>query len=161
MNHPSAFAEEIMLRRIRTDDCESIRKICAEELGYECEGSLIEARISELDEDREAVFVAEIDGRIAGFIHVERYRLLYCEDMANILGLAVAGDYQRRGLGKALLKKAEQWAENNDIHVMRLNSGAKRTEAHEFYRAMNFLNENDRKDSSGVYKFSHVEPGKS
>jgi GNAT superfamily N-acetyltransferase len=139
------FMEVIMVRRIRTDDCENIRKICVEELGYECERGLIEARVNELDENREAVFVAESDNRIVGFIHVEKYKVLYFEDMANILGLAIAKNYQRCGFGKELLKEAEQWAENNNIHMMRLNSGMKRTEAHKFYRAMNFLNEKDQK----------------
>ena len=134
-----------MIRKIKIDDCEEIRIICVEELGYECEKDLIETRINELDENREAVFVAETDNRIIGFIHVEKYKLLYSEDMVNILGLAVAKNYQRCGFGKDLLRKAEQWARNNNIHIIRLNSGAKRTDAHEFYRAMNFLNEKEQK----------------
>ena len=134
-----------MIRKIKIDDCEEVRIICVEELGYECEKDLIETRINELDENREAVYVAETDNRIIGFVHVEKYKLLYSEDMVNILGLAVAKNYQRCGFGKNLLKKAEQWARDNNIHIIRLNSGAKRTDAHEFYRAMNFLNEKDQK----------------
>jgi GNAT superfamily N-acetyltransferase len=137
--------EVIMVRRIRVDDCENIRKICAEELGYACERSLIEARVRALEETREAVFVAESDNQVVGFLHVETYRLLYCEDMANILGLAIAKHYQRRGFGRALLREAELWAKNHHIHTMRLNSGMERTEAHQFYRDMNFLNEKDQK----------------
>ncbi len=134
-----------MIRKIKSTDCEEVRKICIEELGYECERSLIEAKVRELDESREVVFVAETDNRIAGFVHVERYNVLYIEDMANILGLAVSKDYQRRGFGKELLQAAEQWARNNGISVIRLNSGMKRTEAHKFYRAMDFLDEKDQK----------------
>ena len=134
-----------MIRKIKIDDCEEVRIICVEELGYECEKDLIETRINELDENREAVYVAETDNQIIGFVHVEKYKLLYSEDMVNILGLAVAKNYQRCGFGKNLLKKAEQWARDNNIHIIRLNSGAKRTDAHEFYRAMNFLNEKDQK----------------
>lgn len=134
-----------MIRKIKIDDCEEVRIICVEELEYECEKDLIETRINELDENREAVYVAETENRIIGFVHVEKYKLLYSEDMVNILGLAVAKNYQRCGFGKNLLKKAEQWARDNNIHIIRLNSGAKRTDAHEFYRAMNFLNEKDQK----------------
>lgn len=48
-----------MIRKIKSADCEEVRKICIEEPGYECERSLIAARVRELDESREAVFVAE------------------------------------------------------------------------------------------------------
>ena len=112
-----------MVRKIKSTDCEEVRKICIEELGYECERGFIEARINEL----------------------EKYKVLYCEDMANILGLAVAEDYQRCGFGKELLNEAEQWARNNGIDMLRLNSGMKRTAAHKFYRAMDFLDEKDQK----------------
>lgn len=89
-----------MVRKIKPTDCEEVRKICVEDLGYECERDLIESRVKELDESREAVFVAETDNRIAGFIHVEKYKLLYGEEMVNVLGLAVARNYQRCGFGK-------------------------------------------------------------
>lgn len=134
-----------MVRKMKLADCEEVRKICIEELGYECEKDFIEARVNALEESREAVFVAEADNRIAGFVHVEKYRLLYSEDMANRLGLAVAGDYRRCGFGKELLKEAEQWARKNGMKGIRLNSGMKRTEAHKFYRAMDFLDEKDQK----------------
>ena len=134
-----------MIRKIKFTDCEEVREICIEELGYECERGLIAARVNELDESREAVFVAEIDNKIVGFVHVEKYKLLYCEDMVNILGLAVAEDYQRCGFGKELLNEAEQWARNNGIKILRLNSGMKRTAAHKFYRAMDFIDEKDQK----------------
>ncbi len=134
-----------MIRKIKFTDCREVWKICTEEMGYECERDLIEARVRELDESREAVFVAETDSRIAGFVHVEKYKVLYIEDMANILGLAVSKDYQCRGFGKELLQAAEQWARDNAISVIRLNSGMKRTAAHKFYRAMDFLDEKDQK----------------
>ena len=65
--------------------------------------------------------------------------------MANILGLAVAGDHQRCGFGKVLLNEAEQWARNNGIKILRLDSGMKRTSAHEFYRAMDLIDDKDQK----------------
>ena len=53
-----------------------------------------------MDKNRECVFVADIDGEIAGFVHVEKYNLLYCKSMANILGLAVSNKFRRQGLGE-------------------------------------------------------------
>lgn len=42
------------------------------------------------------VFVAEVDAKVVGFLHVEKYKVLYLESMINILGLAVANNYQKK-----------------------------------------------------------------
>lgn len=110
-------------------------------MGYECDEELVRMRLSELDSTREAVFVAEDNGRIMGFVHVEKYNLLYFESMANILGLAVAQSDRRKGLGRKLMAEAECWAKDNGIYTMRLNSGADRTHAHSFYRAIGYNEE--------------------
>lgn len=127
-----------MIRRASADDYIDICKISREDMGYECDEELVRMRLSELDSTREAVFVAEDDGKIMGFVHVEKYNLLYFESMANILGLAVAQSDRRKGLGRKLMAKAECWAKDNGIHIMRLNSGTGRTHAHSFYRAIGY-----------------------
>ena len=58
--------------------------------------------------------------------------------MANILGLAVRQDTQHQGIGRRLMTVAESWAKEQGISTMRLNSGAGRTGAHAFYRAMGY-----------------------
>ena len=90
------------------------------------------------------VFVAIFEDRIVGFIHVERYNTLYFETMANILGLAVSSKVRKHGIGKALVEKAEDWANENDIALMRLNSGASRSGAHEFYRHLGYASEKNQ-----------------
>ena len=78
-----------MIREARVSDSKEIKDICTNDLGYQCDEQLIELRIANLEENRECVFVADIDGEIAGFVHVEKYNPLYYQSMANILGLAV------------------------------------------------------------------------
>ena len=51
----------------------------------------------------------------------------------NIMGIAVADSYRKRGVGKALLEGIETWARESGAHGVRLVSGAARTQAHEFY----------------------------
>ena len=48
----------------------------------------------------------------------------------NIMGIAVADSYRKRGVGKALLEGIETWARESGA---RLVSGAAQTQAHEFY----------------------------
>lgn len=102
---------------------------------------LVQAKLTRLDPHREAVFVAVLDNAIVGYVHVEKYDVLYFETMANILGLAVRSDFQHNGVGRALISAAEKWASDNGIKVMRLNSGTERTGAHEFYRRMGYVSE--------------------
>ena len=63
----------------------------------------------------------------------------------NVLGLAVRKDAHRRGIGRALVQAAEQWAGEQGIAALRVNSGMARTNAHAFYRAMGFSSEKDQK----------------
>ena len=133
------------VRKITIDDAEDICKICSQEMGYECAPALVKSKIEKLDLKREAVFVAEEESQLLGFIHVERYEVLYFESMANILGLAVKKDFQKQGLGKALLLAAENWAQENGIHLMRLNSGINRTDAHGFYEHLGYVSEKEQK----------------
>lgn len=134
-----------VVRKIAIDDATAICQICSQEMGYECAPALVKSKIEKLDSKRETVFVAEEESRVLGFIHVERYDVLYFESMANILGLAVKKDFQKQGLGKALLLAAENWAQENGIHLMRLNSGINRTDAHGFYEHLGYVSEKEQK----------------
>ena len=94
--------EFIAVRPVTETDAAVVCMICCEDLGYQCDKTLVKLRISQLDTEREAVFVAIFEDRIVGFIHVERYNTLYFETMANILGLAVSSKVRKHGIGKAL-----------------------------------------------------------
>ncbi|MGN1340828.1 MAG: GNAT family N-acetyltransferase [Oscillospiraceae bacterium] len=131
----------VEVRSASAADSAAISDISSEELGYSCEAGLVQAKLTRLDVTREAVFVALVDGQPAGYVHVERYELLYSETMANILGLAVKSCFQHIGVGRALISAAEKWATDNGIQIMRLNSGEERTWAHDFYRRMGYTSE--------------------
>lgn len=129
------------IREIEISDCISICEISSKELGYPCNIELVQKKISNLDKKNECVFVAIFDEKVVGYIHIEKYDVLYFETMANILGLSVKEEYQKKGIGKMLLLTAEKWALKNNIHTMRLNSGIQRTNAHEFYRHLGYNSE--------------------
>lgn len=133
-----------MIREAALDDAEEICRICLDDLGYDCKEDYVKTRLTHLNRDRECIFVAEVEQKIIGFIHVERYELLYLPVMANILGLAVSSLARRQGVGTKLIDEAKQWAAQNDISTMRLNSGKARTEAHEFYRHNGFDHEKEQ-----------------
>ena len=131
----------MIIREATIEDAFAICNISCADLGYDCSCEFVSTRISNLDKGREKVFVAEVNGIVAGYIHAEKYQTLYFEPMINILGLAVSSEFRRRGIGRMLLKHAERWADEVGIHKIRLNSGSSRKEAHSFYRAMGYSNE--------------------
>ena len=136
---------DIKIRKVEIGDADAIRDISAEGLGYSCDLALVQKKIAGLNEAREAVFVAETDGDVIGYIHIERYDVLYFETMANVLGLSIFKAYHKMGVGKSLLFAAEDWAKQNHIKMLRLNSGMNRTDAHGFYEHLGYVSEKDQK----------------
>ena len=131
----------MIIREAKITDAGTICRISSNDLDYKCEEQFVKERLEKLDTTREVVFVAELDGAVAGYVHAEMYSLLYWEPMVNILGLAVSSDCRRKGAGKALMKRVEEWTRERKIKEIRLNSGGTRKEAHEFYRTIGFDDE--------------------
>jgi len=87
-----------------------------------------------IDDDGSEVFVAEVDGHIAGFItayddmtSVRFGRRVWVED------LAVDPGRRSQGLGKALLDAAKDWARGRGASHLELDSATTRADAHRFY----------------------------
>ena len=153
----------VKIRHAAASDIPAMNELFQKDLGYaECTLEIVEKQFAGLDNSREAVFIAEAEStdasgdshdgspdvtsdarlfRIAGVIHVEKYNVLYFPTMANILGIAVSADFRRQGIGSALLKRAEEWARENGAGSVRLNSGESRKKAHEFYRALGYIDD--------------------
>jgi RimJ/RimL family protein N-acetyltransferase len=67
-----------------------------------------------------AVFVAEADGRIVGRLSVARDSHPASPHVAD-LGLMVAASHRRRGIGRALLERAVEWARETGVEKLELH----------------------------------------
>ena len=132
---------KIEIRKAAVEDSAAIAEISSKDLGYDCSAEFVGKKLSGLDTRREAVFAAETDNGVIGYIHIEKYETLYCETLANVLGLAVRADSRRNGAGKLLIEAAENWAKEIGASGVRLNSGGSRTGAHSFYRSVGYNSE--------------------
>lgn len=92
-----------------------------------------------LADGRNKILVAEMAGKLVGYLHLVDYDVLYAEHMKNVMGIAVDPDCRRLGIGQALLTAGERWAKGNGGAGIRLVSGEERTGAHQFYQAMGYV----------------------
>jgi len=133
---------KISIRTAEEKDIPSLVILIKNDLGYaEAKEDFVRNQFLQLDKNREEVFVAEIEGAVTGFVHVEKYSNIYFGPVGNILGLAVRETHRKIGIGKQLLLAAENWSKGKNCIGMRLNSGGTRTGAHEFYRSQGYDNE--------------------
>jgi ribosomal protein S18 acetylase RimI-like enzyme len=81
--------------------------------------------------DTAGALVAELDGEVAGYVSLGRpTRLESNRHVLSVHGLAVAPAFQRRGLGRALLRAAveeagERGARRLTLRVLATNAGAR------------------------------------
>ncbi len=99
-----------------------------------------------LEKDYEAVFVAQDDESVLGYIHIAEYGLLFAEKGVNVLGIAVAPEYVCKGIGRALMNKAEEWASERGAAYVRLVSGESRKGAHAFYEKCGYTSNKMQKN---------------
>lgn len=95
--------------------------------------------LAHLEHPDAAVFVAELDGDVAGAVSLwVQPRLNWVTPQAWVPDLYVDPAFRRRGAARALLDACVAEARNRGCHVLVLESGHERAEAHELYRAYGF-----------------------
>ncbi|WP_395450124.1 GNAT family N-acetyltransferase [Aminobacter sp. UC22_36] len=83
-----------------------------------------------VDENGLAFWVAEVDGQVAGMVH-------WSGDF--IEALHVSGRFQRLGLGRLLLARAEQEIGKAGLPKVRLETDTFNQQSQAFYRAMGYI----------------------
>lgn len=145
-----------MFREINTADAPEVAEICKEALGYDINVESVKRQIEKLTNDKNQHIIIgyedEKTRKIIGFVHAQMYESFYSDLGLNILGLAVNPDSQGRGIGGKLMNKLEQYAVENRISFIRLNSAMKREEAHNFYEHIGYTCDKVQKRFIKVFK---------
>jgi GNAT superfamily N-acetyltransferase len=133
-NSDCLLKETSTVRPPRPNDYDKMADL-AGQLGYQSTKEKIGARMSEMqDSSQYAVYVAELPGgRIAGWIGVHVFRSVEADRCAEISGLVVDQQIRSRGIGKVLLRAAEDWARNHGCDAISVLSNVRRDRAHRFY----------------------------
>ena len=132
----------ICIRKAKSQDFPAVFSLIKNELGYydlnetDALKRLEYFRKSEYWE----TFVADADGETVGFIGVMKGMAYNIDGFyAEIAALAVSEKARRGGIGTALVRKAEEWALQNDVREVELHSNMKRLDAHLFYEKIGYV----------------------
>ncbi len=90
-----------------------------------------------------AVYVAEDDGRVVGRLSIARDQHPASRHVAD-LGLMVAASHRRRGIGRALLEAAVDWARETEVQKLELHVFPSNEGAIALYEGFGFVREGYR-----------------
>src|SRR2546426_1113228 len=85
-------------------------------------------------------FVADLDGRTVGWVHVVLAEYVDAEAFAVIGGLVVDRNHRRLGIGRELMDRAEVGTRERGCSIVRLASSSTRNAAHRFYEDLGYTN---------------------
>jgi GNAT superfamily N-acetyltransferase len=127
--------DSVTIREARRDDAPALSDLLTQ-LGYPTEAAQIPDRLDRMHaRPGTIVLVAEHGGRPVGMGTVHLFSAMHCDEPAAWLTALVVDESARgRGVGSALVKRAEELAVQHGALNLALTSALHRTEAHEFYK---------------------------
>ena len=134
------MAESITIRWAIHGDAVRIAELSGV-LGYPISVELASARLQRVLAHRaNAVFVAELaSAGVVGWIHGAEQLLLESGHHCEILGLVVAANQRRYGIGRRLLAELERWAGERGLEQVSVRSNVVRAESHPFYERLRYI----------------------
>ena len=126
----------ICYRDIKNDDLLSIQRLMLE-LGYPVEADDLKRNIEEILKRGGQLIIAEEERAIVGTVCVIIDARLAEGIYAEIVSLVVAVNARGKGIGKGLVKKAEDWAKER-VHKVRVRANEVRHDAHLFYKSQGY-----------------------
>ena len=135
------------VRPATADDVAALVPLC-EQLGYPSTAYQVDTRLRRVfASGNQAVFVAEIDGHVVGWIHVHESLTVESDPYAEIGGLVVDARARGKGVGRALVEEARRWSRRSGFQSLVVRSNVVRPESHPFYERLGFR----RTKTSHVY----------
>ena len=88
--------------------------------------------------DDHRIVVAEVEGKVVGVLHVFERPALEKPCEAIVQALVVDSEARSGGVGEALMREAEAWAQSRKLPSVSLYSRADRERAHAFYERIGY-----------------------
>jgi ribosomal protein S18 acetylase RimI-like enzyme len=129
----------ILVRGYRSEDLDDIREILLEypsPSGRRWTENLVKEMMCDaLKEQPDGIFVAEINGKIVGFVIVLRREWF---NTAYLDYIQVKTNWINKGVGHELLEKCIEWARKKGTRIIYTETGRNNDEAIKFYKKHGF-----------------------
>jgi GNAT superfamily N-acetyltransferase len=123
----------MVIRTARDADAGAIAELSGQ-LGYPTTTEEMAERLAKLARaGGGVVLVADVGGRVVGWLHIVNAHRVEYAPYAEITGLVVDERHRGAGVGRTLLEAAERWASEQGFDTVRVRSNIVRARAHEFY----------------------------
>ena len=134
-----------IVREATLEDCASMTSLF-DELDYDVEEQDVAAGLEGLSRyPADRVFVAAVDGDVAGLITFHRTPLLHDPfGLGRITALVVGERYRGRGVGGLLVAEVERYASTVPCRRIEVSSREYRQAAHRFYRNRGYEDDDRR-----------------
>ena len=129
------------IREIENKDYLSVAAVWREALGaLEIKDEAFVETCEKMKSDsRYRIFIAEHEGNVIGFVSaVEALAINLPNGYIKVNALAVLPEFRHCGIGKMLMERVEQLADEHGISLIGITSGFQRTEAHAFYEHLGY-----------------------
>lgn len=129
----------VSIRDAVPQDAAALARLCTQ-LGYPAEPRVMPARLARLASDPNArSIVAQAGDVVVGLatVHV-RYTMNHETPIAQLTLLVVDERQRTRGVGRALVSAAEEWARSRGAKRLVVTTALQRTDAHAFYEKLRF-----------------------
>jgi predicted N-acetyltransferase YhbS len=119
------------------------------ELGYPAEIAAISRRLARIaGQTDQLMIVAVTQEKIVGWLQAHASMVLESGFRVEITGLVVDSTHRGRGVGRSLVRQAEQWAAGLGAEAVVVRSNLQRAESQRFYPALGY----ERTKTQAVYR---------
>jgi len=130
--------ERILIRAAKESDGPEIARL-SDQLGYPSTEQQMKNRVDFLvTQSDHVVLVAENGTGLIGWIHLTVRHLIESDPFVEINGIVVDSRFRGRGVGKELIWKGRDWAQNHKIYRIRVRTNVERDESPVFYERLGF-----------------------
>lgn len=130
--------EIITIRPVAREDVADLRENCFSMNTLEEVKERVENTIQMLEEEKGIQLVAEMDGMVVGTATLSRNSHPLYAHRAEVGGVVVRGDYQRRGIARRLIARCSTHAASMGVEILEIGTRGG-TPAEEVYRRLGFI----------------------